>query len=65
MNKYIFDSLEDIFLFGKYNEIMIGDVLAIDMSYVYWCQGNIPEFYITDALLNQIVELFPEFLLSD
>ena len=28
-------------------------------------EGNIPEFYITDALLNQIVELFPEFLLSD
>ena len=45
MNKYIFDSLEDIFLFGKYKEIMIGDVLAIDMSYIYWCQGNIPEFY--------------------
>ena len=62
MANYYFHSLTDIFDFGKYEGLCLCDVLAIELSYIYWCQINIPEFYISNSLCKHIKELFPDFV---
>ena len=63
MINYYFRSLTDIFEFGMHKGLSLCDVLALDMDYIYWCQNNIPEFYISVIAEKQIMDLFPDFII--
>lgn len=68
MNKpcSIFDSIEDIFNFGRYEGLSLADVLDINPSYIDWCvyQCDGRHFIISDEAIEQIKKAYPEFKIT-
>ena len=62
---YYFDSLDEIFRFGRYKEQTIEDVLIHNPSYIDFCIREIPPFMISPELVEQITEYFPNFIIPN
>lgn len=63
-NCYFYD-LSDKFKFGKHRGQSLCDVIADDPTYINWCVDTIPDFVFNEALIQQIKELFPQFIISE
>ncbi len=63
-NCYFYD-LSDKFKFGKHRGQSLCDVIADDPTYIHWCVDTIPDFVFNEALIQQIKELFPQFIISE
>ncbi|MBE6199212.1 MAG: hypothetical protein E7138_02810 [Rikenellaceae bacterium] len=61
--QYYFDSIEDIFEFGKHKNYSLEEVLVFNPSYLDFCILNIPDFYISENAIKQIQELFPDYII--
>lgn len=57
-------TLDTQFTFGKYTGKSVEEVLRIQPSYLSWCAINLDHFFLSDAIIAQIMELFPSFRLS-
>lgn len=60
-----FDSLDNVFMFGKHRGQLLCDVVADDPTYLYWCANTIPEFSLDPKVINEIRVLFPNFIISE
>lgn len=69
MNKpcSIFESIEDLFNFGRYKDLSLADVLDVNPSYIEWCVYHCDGryFIISDVAIEQIEKAYPEFISSD
>ena len=62
---YYFDSLDNIFRFGRYKDQTIEDVLINNPSYIDFCIREIPSFMISPELVEQIKVYFPNFIIPN
>ena len=62
---YYFDSLDNIFRFGRYKNQTIEDVLIHNPSYIDFCIREIPSFMISPELVEQIKVYFPNFIIPN
>lgn len=62
---YYFEDLGDSFEFGKYKGELLCDIIASAPSYIYYCINNIPDFTISVKVLDEIQQLFPEFIITE
>ena len=60
---YMFYSIGDVFQFGKHKGSSLSDVLEEDYTYLYWCVNEIPEFTMSWNVLDEIKQLFPDFII--
>lgn len=60
----IFEHLDDIFNFGKYQGMTLGDVMEINPSYVEWCQKNTKYVLFLDSVVEEIKCAYPEFVMD-
>ncbi len=60
----IFEHLDDIFNFGKYQGMALGDVMEINPSYVEWCQKNTQYVLFLDSVVEEIKFAYPEFVMD-
>lgn len=62
-NKYYFEDIADAFCFGVHENDLLCDVIKEDPKYIYWCVNNIEDFFISEMCLQQIREIFPNFII--
>lgn len=58
-----FDSIVDIFSFGKYKKCSLADVLIFSRSYFYWCLDNVDELTVSDNVILEIKKYYPHIIL--
>ena len=46
---------DSIIKFGKYNGIVIRDVIAKDLNYIIWCVKSVDDFIISDDIFIEII----------
>lgn len=61
---YKFYSTQDIFKFGKHKGETLSDVLEEDYTYIYWCINEIENFFLSTSAIEEIRELFPDFIIA-
>jgi hypothetical protein len=59
-----FYNIETVFDFGKYAGKSVREVLDIQPSYIDWCIINLNYFYISQAEIDYIKSIKPDFTLS-
>lgn len=63
ISQYHISSIADTVWFGRYRYYSFEDILANNPSYIYWCFDKIEEFSISPKAIDEIRELFPEFVI--
>ncbi|MCQ2343696.1 MAG: hypothetical protein MJ002_02090 [Paludibacteraceae bacterium] len=63
MRCYAFCSVDDKFTFGKYRDLMLGDVIEMNPEYIYWCVANVDITFSEDCIM-EIQEMYPDFIIS-
>ena len=63
-SNYYFKDIFSCFKFGKYEGITLFEVIVQNESYIYWCINHIPDFIISEEGIQQIRNLFPNFIVS-
>lgn len=63
-HSYSFTSLATVFDFGKHKGETLSDVIEREPSYINWCVNNIPEFQLSHRAINEIKDVFPDFIIS-
>lgn len=56
---YYFDTIGDVFHFGRHRQQLLCDVMADDPTYITWCINTIGEFTISEKAFEQARMLFP------
>jgi len=57
--------IDTTFAFGKFNGKTIKEVIEIEPSYIDWCAINLDHFYITNAAIEDIKKITPNFSISE
>lgn len=61
----IITSVSELFIYGKYKNLSISDVLVINPLYIVWCMINIDDFILTNDAIAEIRLLYPNFIISE
>lgn len=57
---YYFDTIGDVFCFGKHHRQLLCDIMADDPTYITWCINTISEFTISKKAFDEARMLFPK-----
>lgn len=62
-----FDSIGDLFNFGKYNGLSLADVLDINPSYISWCVKHCTGVIcqLEDIVIEEIKIAYPDFIMDN
>ena len=64
MNKNChFENVSTLFQWGKYKNFALGDIIECNAEYIYWCITNLENISFSHKCIQEIKNLYPNFLL--